>query len=922
MSYNIDQQIISRKVDQLKDRFAETFNFLIYHLQLTTSLDFFSITIFDGRHAFIIASNIKDIKKVWPYQEENLEQPQENDWKKGIKCPHSIEGEDISYSYSIPCVDEKGKCFASLNVFHREAYQFTEEEFEVLRKTTYQISTCLGYLKKETQLNIINDFFEVSNDLTAVLLKDEFLKINPSFSKALGRSETEMINQSFFDFVYPEDVEKARKKLRELKNNHSSSISLTHRFIKKDEDPVWIKWTGLYEEESDLIYFFGREITKYILQKEQLTKEKQKYRDLFENTEGILSVHDRNGFLIDINDAGLRATGYEKKEEIINTNIFNWVVPEERFKVKQHISRLKSDCHASSEMTIMKKDGERAIWYFISNISQSFDGHQQVLTNAIDISVQVKLAQDLRKAKEEAEEAYKIKSEFVANMSHEIRTPLNGIIGFTELALTTDLDETQRQYLQIINESGKALYNIINDILDFSKLNSHKLKFSVEKVSIEEALSVAINNISYEAGKKGIELLMDIEDSVPEFIWVDSMRLNQILLNLLSNALKFTEKGEIKVYVEQVEQHEQNLQTIRFGVKDTGIGIHEDKQEEIFEAFSQEDGSITKKYGGTGLGLTLSNKLLKHADSFLQLESKKEEGSNFYFDLRLKTAHREEDFNLKDLNHILIVDDNENNRKILRRILEIKGIKVSEAENGLKAVMMVMQEPVYDVIIMDYHMPVMDGIETIKKIRNLNNQDQQDLPFIILYSSSDDHELQKACDDLQIKHRLVKPVRMKQMYKVLAQLKALSDTAAVAEKPPAPKEEENVDPLKILIAEDNEVNLFLTKTLLENSLPAVELIIAKDGKEAVDLFQEKQPEIILMDIQMPVMNGYEASKKIREKEKDIEIPIIALTAHSFPGERQKAIDAGMNDFLTKPIVQKKLIEMLKNWLGEGIINDQ
>ena len=355
---------------------------------------------------------------------------------------------------------------------------------------------------------------------------------------------------------------------------------------------------------------------------------------------------------------------------------------------------------------------------------------------------------------------------------------------------------------------------------------------------------------------------------------------------------------------------------LRFGVKDTGIGIHHDKQQEIFSAFSQEDGSITKRYGGTGLGLTISNKILGLANSTLQLESEQGKGSNFYFDLDFRTEGEECDLALENIKKVLIVDDNHNNRKILKRMLELKNIEVVESDSGLKALLLMMENPDFDVIIMDYHMPVMDGIETIRKIRGIEPADDKQSPFIILYSSSDDISLQTACDELEIANRLVKPIRMNHMYQVLSTLKG-----SVKEKPVASShtfKEINSHALKILVAEDNAINLLLTKTYLKDILPHAHIIEAKDGNEAILQFKRENPDLIFMDIQMPELNGIQATEIIRAQEKDFEIPIIALTAGSLPGEKEKCIQAGMTDFLTKPLLKQTMTDMIKKWLTTEI----
>jgi PAS domain S-box-containing protein len=722
----------------------------------------------------------------------------------------------------------------------------------------------------------------------------------------------------FINFIHEDDVKETKIVMQKLIRG-KSVVNFTNRYNAKNKGIKWIEWTCTPEVETKLIFVIGRDVTEFVEREALIKKSEQKFRSLFDNTQGILSIHDLEGNFIDVNQAGLNATEYSR-EEMLNATLFHLMNPERHGEINEYLAAVQEYGKASGEMAINKKSGEKAIWFFMSTLDENSTGTKQIITNVLDITERKKLNNELHQAKIEAEEAFKAKSEFVANMSHEIRTPLNGIIGFTELALATKLDETQKQYLEIINQSGVSLYSIINDILDFSKMESNNMKLAIDRIEVEEVISEAFNIVSYGINTKGLEMLLDIDHNIPRYIWADAMRLKQILVNLLGNALKFTEKGEIKLYVTILEDYGNSKMRLRFGVSDTGIGIHKDKQKEIFNAFSQEDGSITKRFGGTGLGLSISNKLLALANSTLRLKSEQGKGSNFYFDLDFKVEEEALENGLQEIKKVLIVDDNENNRKILKRMLEIKNIEVKEADSGLKALLVMLDNPEFDVIIMDYHMPIMDGIETIRKIKGLKPSATQEQPFIVLYSSSDDDQLQTACDELEVTSRLVKPIRMKQMYQTLSRLKKIetSKTPVLEEKNPEP----TISDLKILVAEDNEVNMHLTRLYLQSIVPSAVIIEALNGEEAVEKYKKELPDFVLMDLQMPTMNGLEATQKIRASEIHMEIPIIALTAASLPGEKEKCLEAGMTDFITKPLLKQTLSNMLSKWLGEKVMNKE
>lgn len=895
----------------LHQRYADVFDYIIFSIVHITDIALCTITAFENQEAYVISSNKDSIKKTWPL--DQVLKFEENSQRHFVDFKFlAKEKLDVKFYKSFPILDSDGVIQGSIDIFDKKERILTDVDLSIINRSIKQISQCIAIKVKEQLLSNLDNLFYLSSDLIGITsFEGKFIKINPGYTKALGWTATEFMETPFIDFVHPEDVEETIAVMRKLRKG-KSVVNFTNRYKTKHDGLKWIEWTCTPETETKLIFVIGRDVTEFVKREQLLKKSEKKYHNLFDNVQGILSVHDLEGNFIDVNRAGLTNTGFSS-QEMHRSSLFDLIAPEWHEEIRAYLQTIQKNGQAAGETLITKKNGEKAIWYFMSTFTEDSAGNKQVLANVLDITERKKLDKDLQKAKEDAEQAYLAKSEFIANMSHEIRTPLNGIIGFTELALATNLDDTQKQYLEIINQSGVSLYSIINDILDFSKMESKNMQLAVDKLEVEEVIAESFNIVAYDMNKKGLEMLIDTDDDIPCYIWADAMRLKQILVNLLGNALKFTEKGEVTLYVKTVKNYENGKMKLRFGIRDTGIGIHKDKQQEIFQAFSQEDGSITKKYGGTGLGLTISNDLLALANSELHLESEQGKGSNFFFDIDFKVENEEIDIALEEIKRVLIVDDNTNNRRILRRMLERKDIEVEEADSGLKALLIMSEPQEFDVVIMDYHMPIMDGIETIRKIKGMPPKENSEQPFIVLYSSSDDSQLQLACDELEIKNRLVKPIRMKQMYQVLAELRSFQ--VNIQEQTSTQSTRKG---LKILVAEDNEINMFLNKTFLKELVQEVTIIEASDGNEAVSEFKKESPDIILMDIQMPNLNGLEATKQIRLMEKNVEIPIIALTAGSLPGEKEKCLQAGMTDFLTKPLLKQDLYNTLHKWVGKEI----
>jgi len=542
----------------------------------------------------------------------------------------------------------------------------------------------------------------------------------------------------------------------------------------------------------------------------------------------------------------------------------------------------------------------------------------------VNIGNRKELDRRLVESKEEALLASKAKSEFIANMSHEIRTPMNSVIGFSELLQGTELNSFQKQYVDIILASGKGLLGIINDILDFSKIEAGKLDIEIIQTDLIDLIEQTTDLIKYPASEKGLELLLNIDSEIPRFAMVDPVRLRQILANLLSNALKFTEKGEIELKA-LLKKIEGNRGTVQFSVRDTGIGISDDQKEKLFKAFSQADGSTTRKFGGTGLGLVISNQLTQKMGSKIEVESVPGNGSEFSFTIEIELTEGEE-LKSADISHIkrcLVIDDNKNNRTIMEHILTKWDIECVTCDNGFESLEIIEQGKAFDVIVCDYYMPDIDGLETVKMMREKLNLPAEKQPIILLHSFSDDSQLQKKCKELGIFFRLTKPVKQAELLNCFINIQQgtfnENEYIKIEDNTPVQVKKETKS-YKILIAEDNPNNMLLVSTLIKQLVPAAEVIKAENGKEALAKMVNLQPDLIFMDVQMPEMDGNEATAKLRGYEKANNLKhniVVGLTAGALKQEKEKSLDNGMDDFLTKPIEIDKLKAVLDKYLGSG-----
>jgi signal transduction histidine kinase/CheY-like chemotaxis protein len=509
-------------------------------------------------------------------------------------------------------------------------------------------------------------------------------------------------------------------------------------------------------------------------------------------------------------------------------------------------------------------------------------------------------------AEEAAEAANRSQSEFLANMSHEIRTPLNGVIGMTDRVLETNLTSDQRECLDTIKLSADLLLTVVNDILDFSKIEAGKMHLEAIAFDLINCVEDALKMFALPGDEKGLELLCDLSPTLPEMVRGDSARLRQIIVNLVSNAIKFTDKGEVVLKAE-LESREQDEPTIRFTVSDTGIGIPQEKQKSIFSAFTQADSSTTRKYGGTGLGLTISARLASMMGGRIWLESEIGRGSRFYFTVRIGALEKPIESSilavsesLRDV-RILVVDNNQTNRRILQATLDSWSVQTTCVAGGRQALAELAssldaQKP-YQVVVTDTHMPEMDGFGLVTRIRNFS--EMTSIPVLML-SSAARREDADRCRQLGIGSYLSKPVRRKELLSAIVALLGCQAAPQSSPKVLAREFTSRSRQVHILLAEDNRVNQAIASRLLAKL--GYTLVIA-NGHEAIDLFKQQTFDLVLMDIQMPEMDGISATKRIREYEKSTHghIPIIAMTARVMKEDRTRCLDAGMDGYVTKPI---------------------
>lgn len=753
----------------------------------------------------------------------------------------------------------------------------------------------------------------MSDVLTTITAEGILTYASASWTNVYGYSLQETLGQSVASFVHPDDLAACMEALTLTLSTNTVQPGVEHRIRHKNGSWCWAITTAGLNELGGEIILTSHDITD----RKAAEVELHHTRQLLEQTSQMAQVGgweynpDRQElFMSEVTRQIYELPAHTPVNLPEALALLGW----HKGQLKRRVLRaLRKGQPWDEEIQIKTAQGQPK-WIRTLGHAEIVDGRCQRFYGSVqDVDERKKAETKIVQAQQQALAASRAKSEFLANMSHEIRTPLNGVVGFSELLLKTPLEETQQQYVKLVVQSAQSLLDIINDILDFSKIEAGHLELSPESIDLPELASQVTDLILFPAHQKNIEVLLDLSSDVARFIQADGVRLRQVLVNLLSNAMKFTHEGEIELKVQSLGLQASGLTRFRFSVRDTGIGIHPDQHERIFEAFAQADASTTRRFGGTGLGLSISTKLLALMKSQLTLESTPGQGSMFSFEIDFPVLSEGPGItrDLQHLKQVLIVDDNATNRRIVTDMLALQHIACQHASSGEEALERLQEDTCFDVVLMDYHMPELDGLQTIRRMRQELHLSGQQQPVIMLCSSSDDPLLNEAMRPLDIDARLLKPIKMQQLYQALARLQ---QPVHVSDQPSASTTILSEQPLKLLIAEDNAVNMLLAKTILKRSFPQATLLEATTGRQAIEQFIRHQPDLIFMDVQMPELNGYEATMEIRKLETHQRTPILALTASAVLGERERCLEAGMDDYLIKPIVKAALLSALQRWL--------
>jgi two-component system, sensor histidine kinase and response regulator len=761
-----------------------------------------------------------------------------------------------------------------------------------------------------------------------------FLDCNDAACKLYGYSHAEIKTLKPIELHPPE--ERATMRDEVAAGGFGATWAYTHLTKDGRRLPVEINVAPTEYQGQQARIAIVRDVSLRRHAEQALRASESKYRALFEHVSDPIFILDANTYqYLDCNETASRVYGYSR-DEILRMTPFDVRSPEARQSLQEDLAALAASSAAAgipgsrvcSTTTHLTKAGRRMEVEVLADRIE-YEGRAAIIALVRDVTTQKAAEAHLIKAKAAAEAASRAKTEFLANMSHEVRTPLNGILGMTDLVLDTQVTAEQQDYLQMLKSSADLLLTIVNDVLDFSKVEAGRLELERVEFNLRSALREVTKTFALRAHDKQIELLYDIGPEVPDLVVGDPTRLRQIVVNLLGNALKFTDKGEVLLKVE-TESLSQDSVTLHFAVRDTGIGIPADKQRVIFEAFSQADGSMTRRFGGTGLGLTISSRLAEAMGGRLWVESELGKGSVFHFTALLRSVTTPtivpspSAAGLDGL-RVLVVDDNASSRRILSGILQRWSMSAFEAASGPEALALLAEAgdtgSQFDLLLADAGMPGVDGFELVEKLRQ---HPATNLPAVILLTSAGRRGDGALCRQLGVCAYLTKPIADAELrVALLSVLDHRQDTIEsrklVTRHSLREQQQELHSPasLRVLVAEDNLVNQRLTARLLEKRGHSVTIV--ENGREALQALGEATFDVALLDVQMPEMDGFETAAAIRSQEETTgrHLPIVAMTAHALKQDEERCRAAGMDGYVSKPIQPQQLFATIESLSSKG-----